>query len=542
MYELNEADDTCDLYFESLLGLAESELNGKLAFQIQTDLAAIATEFRVKVSTTKKDYKMAIAKVKAEQSTHSREKQSPTAITYSPEIIERSTRIWSCPAKFAVWHKDFNDTGYKADEIKTKVAFLAWGFRFINLRAWGNAHNWICGTQTGISGPSGTGKSAFVKNLVNFIDCSLAKQQKRVEEISDCSEQYLAFAGGDDGKSLTDKVIYWDELNSRGSMDYGKKVQIMSQTTTKGYYTHRSSAESSNGTRQPVEYKLIGTLHHIFTTTEPPSGFEQQFRNRTIWLRIDKSEAERWSVFGNKFKATKTISVDYAQKQNLYASWNHIEDLAGFKRLDPEDSTAFADVEMPFLSQVINEERDRKTLKDDDVRRIDILMVLIATHAIIHQQQRETVQKKDGQSVLIADVEDYNAVVSVFNECVIGENTAITKAEQIALEQLLPSFKEKAHLTIQECMIHLSKSKRTIWSYVKSWHELGIISKQRVSAEILILIGPALLKEAGTNSDVDAQIEAARRIFGMVKGFRAVPLPVQEEVTCQCSFHSAQCS
>ena len=165
-------------------------------------------------------------------------------------------------------------------------------FRHVNLRSWGDAKDVLCGTQVGITGSSGAGKSQYVKHLLRFIDCSPGKELAQIEEISDCSDFYLALAGGEDGKALADKLIEWDELHSPGSLDYTKQMRIMWQATTRGNYIHRSSVGDLDGSgRKPIEYKLYGTLHHMFTSTDPPAGYEVQFRNRTLWVRLSKSRS-----------------------------------------------------------------------------------------------------------------------------------------------------------------------------------------------------------------------------------------------------------
>jgi hypothetical protein len=117
--------------------------------------------------------------------------------------------------------------------------------------------------------------------------------------------------------------------------------------------------------------------------------------------------------------------------RKLYDSWNYIEHLPDFKKVDPEDDQAFADVDMPFLASIRDEIRDKDRIVDEDLRRIDILIYLIAIHAIIHQKNREQYKRQsDGRLVLVASVDDYNAVVDVFNDCVYSEQTAVGTAEQ----------------------------------------------------------------------------------------------------------------
>ena len=312
----NENDSEInELYRQKLLGLAESALMGKLAIDVIADLKEIAADHKAPISAVKKDFAQAKLQISRNNSAVKNTlAPAPPAFEYSKEAVERAMRVWECRNKSDCFHRDFNRAGYTAERLYTKVAQLVSGFRHVNLRSWGDARDVLCGTQVGITGSSGAGKSQYVKHLLRFIDCSPGKEQARIEEISDCSDFYLALAGGEDGKALADKLIEWDELHSPGSLDYTKQMRIMWQATTRGNYIHRSSVGDLDGSgRKPIEYKLYGTLHHLFTSTDPPAGYEVQFRNRTLWVRLSKSENERWEIvtskLGGKVKTRSILKV-----------------------------------------------------------------------------------------------------------------------------------------------------------------------------------------------------------------------------------------
>jgi len=217
--------------------------------------------------------------------------------------------------------------------------------------------------------------------------------------------------------------------------------------------------------------------------------------------------------------------------------------LPEFKRLDPEDDTQFAEVDMPFLSQILQEERDRKLIADDDLRRIDWLIVLIATNAIINQKHRNQHQR-DGKWVLEADVKDYNEVLDVFNSCVLSDRAPVGKAEQGAFIKLIPTLC-KDSMTSKEIELALKKSERTIRSYLSSWRATGLVQSHVDFSVNKYNLGPAIQNELKAAHPSEPSVyrdenyveRAARTLFGKSTGFTPQPLKNYKVTTCTCELH-----
>ena len=218
-----------------------------------------------------------------------------------------------------------------------------------------------------------------------------------------------------------------------------------------------------------------------------------------------------------------------------------------FKRLDPEDDTQFAEVDMPFLSQILQEERDRKLIADDDLRRIDWLIVLIATNAIINQKHRNQHQR-EGKRVLEADIEDYNEVLDVFNSCVLSERAPVGKAEQGAFIKLIPTLCKNTTMTNKEIELALKKSERTIRSYLSSWKETGLVQSHVDFSVNKYSLGPAIQNELKAKHPSEPSVyrdenyveRAARTLFGKVTGFTPQQLKNNNDTTCPCELHTCR--
>ncbi len=379
------------------------------------------------------------------------------------------------------FHQDFNLTGYWASALLTKMALLVIGFQKLNLVAWQKTGT-LMGTQTMVYGSSSAGKSAYVEQILRFLDCTTGGDSGVIERQSSCSELGLVFAGGTDGEGLANKIVVHDELNPPAVVQPFKMLQIIWQLTTKGVYIHKSSEEVTGKGRRSVQYVLKGPVHHVATTVTHPLKWDEQWRNRSFWIEITHNMESLVKVMAIKLGAAEQVSVERCRE--IWKGWNCF--FSRLQSLDSSNSDALNDIEMSFLRQ-IHEEGDRESLHEDDCRRVDLLKVLIASHALLNQHNRE-VNIIEERKVLVATIEDYNEVVDVFECCVPSVYQASGQAHENAFYKIIEilddddldaakqgfGYKKKT-LSRLEMRQLLVKSKRTVDSYVAAWRELGLI-------------------------------------------------------------------
>ncbi len=311
-------------------------------------------------------------------------------------------------------------------------------------------------------------------------------------------------------------------------------MQIIWQTTTKGIYIRKSSvADSKTGKRTPVDYRLIGSLHHIFTTTDPPSAFELQFRNRTFWLEVQNSDLERYTIHKAKLTRGKGKQISRELRDIIFQSWSYLPLLPELKRLDPADPNAFADVDTSVLGQLAHD-RDLTRLGDDDLRRVDMLIVLVMAHALINQKHRQQIETEDGRFILIANAEDLNAVLGVFSACVASERKPHGQAHQKAFLSIIPKLVLGA-MSTQEMAIALDKAQRTVQGYINSWKHQGLVAEERGRYSV----GPAIRNVLADPAVItaDSVKAAAEKVYGLAAGFQPQSLPDGGHEACKCSLH-----
>lgn len=366
---------------------------------------------------------------------------------------------------------DMQALGLRIDRTKVKAALLIPVFRKINQITWQKTGT-LKGTQTLLTGPPGSGKTLFFDTLLSLIDADMGYPHGVVKRYSSSSGKGLVFSAGEDGDAHSNKIIAFEEMTPHST----DVLQMIWSTTTAGFYTHLSSGEEQkSGKRKTHEYKLMGPLHHIMTSVHSPREWDSQFVSRSLSITFAHTKESRLEICKEKMSEVPKEAPD---RRLILRSWNGF--FERLRKIDPEERGGFVDLEMNDIKKHIYQSFNKDQLSDDDPRRLDILIMLIAAHAVAHQHKRKRKKTKDGRDILCATKEDLNGVIEIFNNFVQQTSTKVVhKAEAEAFKTAAPWFEDKygdpIELTQRELEIKLQKSERTVRDYLKSWRGAGLV-------------------------------------------------------------------
>lgn len=356
--------------------------------------------------------------------------------------------------------------GYMLTPMMALMMLLISGFPKINPITWKKTGS-LKGTQTLCCGPHGSGKTEFLDKLLYINDADPFYPNGVVCRIGSSSSMGLLFSAGDDGTEYQNKIIGYEEVNPDSPF-----TQLIWATTTSGAYTHVSSSENKrSGRREGTKYHLNGPLHHIMTSVRMPHCWDPQFISRTIRIEFALSAETRLKVVRGKLAGAHR-SVDSEEIYIHAKAWNLF--LQSLKRVDPADRNAFADVDMSVFTAHALSLVNRDSLCDDDPRRMDVLMMLIASHAIIHQHHREK-RQQDGRLILVATADDINGVVEPFNRFVPPTNKIVSTADSAAFRLVAFALRDAGSMTKHDVEFVVKKGERTVSDYLKAWRDAGLL-------------------------------------------------------------------
>jgi hypothetical protein len=229
-------------------------------------------------------------------------------------------------------------------------------------------------------GETSDGKTEAMEKLLNLIDFggSLGVVRKRLET----SNQWLKYAGGDDGTGLTNKILFFDEVNpvKRGEDDTKQSMMRQFDSDNSDYAEYAIVDKDAKGRNNERVLRLKKPTQFFMTSITAPHNWDAQNRNRYIFLEFSHNHE---SVFQVLDRIADPISNKESQTL-IYKSWNYfLLKYAG--RLDPNDSAAFYDVEVPFLKEL---NTNSGTGVSSDIRRFKLIKKFIQASALLHARHR----------------------------------------------------------------------------------------------------------------------------------------------------------
>lgn len=361
--------------------------------------------------------------------------------------------------------------GYILSHDMSLMMLLISGFPKINPMTWRQTGS-LKGTQTLCCGPHGSGKTEFMDKLLYINDADPFYPNGVVYRFGSSSTLGLLFSAGENGTAYQNKIIGYEEVNPESPF-----IQLMWSTTTSGSYTHVSSSDNGrSGRREGAKYFLNGPLHHVMTSVRMPHCWDTQFISRTIRIEFGLSAETRLKVVKGKLAGTSG-SVNSEEMYIQAKAWNLF--LLSLKRVDPADRVAFADVDMSAITPHLLSLVKKESLSDDDPRRLDILKMMIVSHAVIHQHHRQA-REQDGRLVLVATADDINGVVEPFNRFVPPTTKMVSAADSAAFREVAIALRPDKSMTKHEIGFAVNKCERTVADYLKAWRDAGLLKVSEI--------------------------------------------------------------
>lgn len=291
-----------------------------------------------------------------------------------------------------------------------------------------------------------------------------------------------------------------------------------------GFYKHLTTKSGKNG-REQVELTAQGPTHHIFTTISNLPRFDIQFLNRSFVVPLDPSEDQIWSVLQQKFRgATETVDQNTSLPHLIAVeSWNLF--FASLRPLDPAQPNGFADIDLSCVK--LKEERPGD-LKLNVMRGSDLFKMLLISHCVAHQHQRQTGKRQDGRDVLIAELADFAAAELMFSK--------YTYQPRTLSDTVAKNFKDIAgHLSTgarsDDLENVLNLSERTMRTRIDAWKKNRLIEIVGTKGkEHIYGLGPEItdripkLKDAGVPSAEELQAAVQEALAEASKRTASLPI------------------
>ncbi len=429
------------------------------------------------------------------------------------EEQQRANALLRCGDLARQFCNDMHYCGLAADDLTMMFCFLVLGFGNIDMCSWGKRKNsTIKGTIAVVYGGDDASQ-LLLSNLLELLD------PRKVLKFNTNTRDFLIHAGGVDGAAMANSTMFWHELTPQWR---NSQLEFILQTTANGFVT-TATTEFSGTVREVKMRTTKGPINHLLTTAATPQEFGEEFLRKSLWWNVSNDRRE--DLCGS----VRRVGIpDWKASALVRRSWQLLSSQSGFRRLSPDDSEAFVEVEMEYLREV----------EIKDLPAEDLLHTLIASHALWNQAHRRQ-YTKGGRLVLVSQIEDYNAVLPVFLVAMKSANT-VSNTSHAEFLQLYPLLMKKG-ITIEELAVELKKSTRTAKRYMADWKQLNlVVNGKRISGSAIIEPGPAFTKVLQQFNPYRQKQAFEAALSNVMKGeISLLPLPQNALEVCQCELHLA---
>ena len=261
------------------------------------------------------------------------------------------------------------------------------------------------------------GKTTPAEQTINFIDYRGCLNQ--VIEAVETSNEFLKYAGGDDGKGMKNKFIWLDETEPTRPGEDDRKQALMRQLDSENRESFKALIVDKTGPGGKLglaEHTVERPAIFVMTSTARPEKWDPQTRNRTEYIDCTKTQDQIQAVINIGAEDAEDVRP-HVDKELIYRGFNCF--LHGLRRYDRKDPEGIHFIKIPYFSQIVTK-WDKQYLVASDARRSKLLRRYIERSALLHQHLRQIIEptKDEKRRILIATIDDYANIRDVFERVV----------------------------------------------------------------------------------------------------------------------------